>query len=57
MNRLRCESCEEYIKIPGPWAIASRGYWWHRKCAKMLGDAIDFPSAGKLCPDTIWFEK
>jgi hypothetical protein len=50
---LQCLSCGEYIETSSPSAILSRGYWWHRKCAKMLGDMIDFPSDGKLCPRTI----
>ncbi len=51
---LRCESCGKRAKAPGPSAIASRGYWWHRPCAKMWdADTVDFPSDGKLCPRTI----
>ena len=51
---LQCEYCGKRAKAPGPSAIASRGYWWHRPCAKMWdADTVDFPSGGKLCPHTI----
>ncbi len=52
--RLRCESCGKRVKAPGPSAIASRGYWWHRPCTKMWdAETVDFPSDGKLRPRTI----
>jgi hypothetical protein len=51
---LQCESCGKRIHVPGRSAIVSRGYWWHRVCARMLdADVVDFPSDGKLCPKTI----
>jgi hypothetical protein len=51
---LRCETCGKRAKAPGQSAIQSRGYWWHRPCAKMCdADTVDFPSEGKLCPRTI----
>jgi hypothetical protein len=49
-----CETCNLQVPVPGEDAIPARGHWWHKPCAlKWFQDTIDFPSNGKLIPETI----
>lgn len=54
---MQCEFCAKFVKVPGRSAIFSRGYFWHRTCARIRvvnhEVYVDFPSSGKLCPKTI----
>lgn len=61
IERLYCEQCNEWIVlIEGVMAIYDRGYWWCAKHAQVsFRDGkpyVDFPSNGKLMPDTIMHE-
>jgi len=48
----KCESCNRRIMLYGKQSILSRGYWWHRKCARLLDNgSVVFPSKGKLLYD------
>ena len=47
---MKCETCGTMDPFN---VIRSRGYWWHRECAVIIGDEVDFPSGGKLIPDRI----
>jgi len=56
MNKIvwHCCSCGSIVDISDISVIDSRGYWWHRPCVKMLdANTVDFPSDGKLYPDTL----
>lgn len=57
MDNLRwwCDKCNDNIvPVDGVTAIRSRGYWWCAKhCSLTDGGVVDFPSNGKLVPDTI----
>jgi len=47
----RCASCGEVVERLA--AVLSRGSLWHRPCARMVGDMVDFPSSGRLYPETV----
>lgn len=52
-----CQSCgKTEEEIPEEQIVYSRGYLWHKSCAKIFGDIIDFPSEGKMVVDTILSE-
>lgn len=48
-----CETCGK-VREKAFW---SRGYWWCPQCASVFEVdgvlCVDFPSAGKMIPDTI----
>lgn len=56
-----CETCGKIFSdsLPKDGVKSSRGYLWHIPCANYYKDTesytefIDFPSPGKLIPDTI----
>ena len=53
-----CDDCgRDFFIINGITAIYSRGYWWCAHCVKFYYVAgepvVDFPSPGKLIPETI----
>lgn len=56
---MKCETCGATVTTPveGINVISSRDYLWHAVCADVIwinGKAVvDFPSNGKLIPDTI----
>lgn len=55
---MTCDSCGKYVRAPGPFAVFSRGYWWHATCCtwELFGGRprlVAFTSGGKLKPETI----
>lgn len=61
--KLYCSDCQQWIRpVEGVTALFDRGYWWCAKCCRIAywskGRAvIDFPSPGKLVPETIMRNK
>lgn len=58
---MTCDSCGKRVRAPGPFAVFSRGYWWHTTCCtlELVGikhRLVAFPSGGKLKPETIMTE-
>jgi hypothetical protein len=56
--KVMCHECSRENTAPDlSAAIHSRGYWWCRKHARVIVvagfEVVDFPSEGKLIPETI----
>lgn len=46
--------CKRYDKMRSDSVIRSRGHLWHAPCATIMADgSVDFPSTGRIIPDTI----